>query len=74
MKEIKWKKITEKERAAINSLFTAYLFYKTVPGGREYTCTNCGKTFLQSNAKRIMNADDYWLLSASLNEEASCPS
>lgn len=50
MKELKFKEPTEKERKAINGLFTAYLFYKTVPEGREYTCTHCGKTFLQSNA------------------------
>lgn len=73
MKELKFKALSEKERAAINGLFTAYLFYETVPGGREYTCTHCGKTFLQSNAKRTMTANDYYLLSVPHNDEADCP-
>lgn len=50
---MKFKELTKAELKKINDLFQTYLFYETLPSGdRQFYCTHCNRSFLQSTAKR----------------------
>lgn len=70
MKDLKFPELTEKDKKTINSLFTAYLFYSSVPSGREFWCTACGEHFVIKNCKNNL---EYYAILGHHNDTAQCP-
>jgi len=61
------------EMKEIESLFSRYLFYETLPSGdRHVECTNCNKDFIVG-FKRTMTAEEDELWRARHNDYAVCP-
>lgn len=50
-----------------------YCFYKSVPGGREFTCTSCKETFTLLHQRRTDTQVDRAALNASHDENGKCP-
>ncbi len=66
--------ITKRDLEEINSLFTKYLFYKTLPdGNRQFECTHCNAEFTAGLNKRTVTDSDNELMRARHNEVARCP-
>lgn len=74
MKSPEFQELTEQEIKDIDGLFPQYLFYTAFPNGdREYRCTRCRSTTVQSRIRRTSTPEDRKLMNAYHGDVTRCP-
>jgi hypothetical protein len=65
--------LSQEELDKVNGLYKPYVFYKTMKGGREVSCTTCHEHRFIPYLKELMTPEDYVFMDARHNDEVKCP-
>lgn len=70
-KEEKFPELSERDKRIINECFTPYLFFSSIPNGKEFWCTYCGEHFCVDGLWK--NSLEYYAMTGNHNSTVTCP-